>query len=203
MGDPLLRHIRHAEDWLARARLDWRRGNAPAAMLRLMLAEAEIRHARETGAASPAVRAGLSQDEGSRVGRAGARRGPGDRQAAAGWPRAAAAIAAAAVLAAGLGYASMRTGPARHDALAVRDGTAGLGGGLSRTIVRLDSGEFLMPDRARTGAGFDDMFAGRSNFMVAGSEADGRPADPGSAGRGGRPLQFAVPVDLKTPSPTF
>ncbi|HKX19605.1 MAG TPA: hypothetical protein VJT33_16515, partial [bacterium] len=57
--DPLLRHIRHAEDWLARARFDWRRGNAPAALLRLMLAEAEIRHARETSGAAPvAVPAG-------------------------------------------------------------------------------------------------------------------------------------------------
>ena len=49
--DPLLRHIRHAEEWLGRARGDWRRGNAPAALLRLMLAEAEIRQARETGTA--------------------------------------------------------------------------------------------------------------------------------------------------------
>ncbi|HEV2281575.1 MAG TPA: hypothetical protein VGX75_04190 [bacterium] len=168
--DPLLRHIRHAEEWLGRARRDWRRGNAPAAMLRLMLAEAEIRHARETGgrAASP--------PEGGQV----------DRSRRAGWPRAAAVIAAAAILAAGLGYASLGLGLARHEALAARDGSAAAisgpggpaGAGISRTIVRLDSGEFLMPDA-------------------------GRPGDSGFAGRDGRPTQFAVPVDLKTPSPTF
>ncbi len=170
-GDPLLRHIRHAEDWLRRARHDWRGGNAPAAMLRLMLAEAEIRHARETGADGIVVISG---------------RVTGRR---AGWPRAAAAIAAAAVLAAGLGYASMRAGMPRNDSLAVRDGSAaGLplkegprlpgGGGIARTIVQLDSGQFLMPDRGRTAAG--------------------APGGPGSAG-----LQLAVPVDLRTPAPTF
>lgn len=162
--DPLLRHIRHAEDWLGRARLDWRRGNAPAAMLRLMLAEAEIRHARESGvvAAPPvAVPAG-----GGRVA----------------WPKAAAAIAAAAVLAAGLGYASMRSG--QQGALAERDGSpAGLPGGLSRTIVRLDTGQFLMPDREQTaGAGPAGSLPGAGDV---------------------RPLQFAVPADLKSPSPTF
>src|SRR5579864_7114992 len=172
--DPLLRHIRHAEEWLGRARRDWRRGNAPAAMLRLMLAEAEIRHARETGAGTAVWRPASSRE-----------RGRGGRS----WPRAAAAIAAAAVLAAGLGYASLGPGLARHDTLAVQDSAAALpgqgqlGGGISRTIVRLDSGEFLMPDRERTTAG--------------------RPGDPGSAGQDGRPPQFAVPVDLRTPSPTF
>jgi len=175
--DPLLRHIRHAEEWLGRARGDWRRGNAPAAMLRLMLAEAEIRHARETGAGT-AVRPSASSREGGQSGR-------GRR---AGWPRAAAMIAAAAVVAAGAGYASLGPGLARHDTLAVQEpaalpGQGQLGGGISRTIVRLDSGEFLMPDRERTTAG--------------------RPGDPGFTGRDGRPLQFAVPVDLKTPSPTF
>ncbi len=163
-ADPLLRHIRHAEDWLGRARLDWRRGNAPAAMLRLMLAEAEIRHARETGgAAAPAAD---SMD--AIASKPAARRGIT-------WPKAAAAIAAAAVLAAGLGYASMR--PEQQGALAERAGSgAGLRGGFSRTILRLDSGQFLMPEREQT-AGIG-------------------PADT-------RSLQFAVPVDLKTPSPTF
>jgi len=46
--DALLDHLRHAEEWLARARRDHRRGDHRAAVLRLMLAEAEIRHARET-----------------------------------------------------------------------------------------------------------------------------------------------------------
>ncbi len=162
-ADPLLRHIRHAEDWLGRARLDWRRGNAPAAMLRLMLAEAEIRHARETGVAASPVAA------------------PAGRGRVT-WPKAAAVIAAAAVLAAGLGYASIR--PEQQGALAERAGSpAGLHGGLSRVIVRLDTGQFLMPDREQT-AGIG-------------------PA--GSAPWAGdvRPFQFAVPADLKSPSPTF
>lgn len=157
-ADPLLRHIRHAEDWLGRARLDWRRGNAPAAMLRLMLAEAEIRHARESGAAAP----------------------PGGRRVA--WPKAAAAIAAAAVVAAGLGYASIRSG--QQGGLAERAGSpAALPSGLSRTIVRLDTGQFLMPDREQ----------------IAGSGPV--PSSPGAGDV--RPLQFAMPADLKSPSPTF
>lgn len=164
-SDPLLRHIRHAEEWLRRARADWRRGNAPAAMLRLMLAEAEIRHARETGAGASVGRTVVG----------------GERRAR--WPRSAAAIVAAAVVAAGLGYASMRTAPARHDALVSGDGSAaGLprdrgpaGAGPLRMIVRLDSGQLLMPDRGRPAGG---------------------PAES-------RPLQLAVPVDLRTPSPTF
>lgn len=175
--DPLLRHIRHAEEWLGRARGDWRRGNAPGALLRLMLAEAEIRHARETGTAVAGSAAPVGDGQADR-GRRGRR------------PLAAAAIAAAAVLAAGLGYASLGPGLGRHETLAARDGSPAIpgqggpvGGGISRTIVRLDSGEFLMPDREQTTAG--------------------RPGDPGFAGQDGRPPQFAVPVDLKTPSPTF
>ena len=156
-SDPLLRHIRHAEDWLRCARTDWRSGNAPAAMLRLMLAEAEIRHARETGAVLPAGRR-------------------------ARWSRTAAAMAAAAVLAAGLSYASMQLLAGHHDTVAAGDGPVrGLprgagqaGGGIGRTIVRLDSGEFLMPERGRPAAG----------------PAAGDPS-------------FVVPVDLRAPSPTF
>ncbi len=58
MSDPggVARHIQHAEEWLRWARSDYRRGDPRAAVLRLLLAEAEIRHARETGmrlAASP------------------------------------------------------------------------------------------------------------------------------------------------------
>jgi len=169
-SDPLLRHIRHAEDWLRRARTDWRSGNAPAAMLRLMLAEAEIRHAREMGTVVPAARlGGASHAERVVV------------QHRVGWSRAAAAVAAAAVLAAGFGYASTRLG-AHHDTVAATDGSApGLahgarqaGGGIARTIVRLDSGQFLMPDVGRAAAG----------------PAAGDPT-------------FAVPADLRTPTPTF
>jgi hypothetical protein len=170
-SDPLLHHIRHAEDWLCRARTDWRSGNAPAAMLRLMLAEAEIRHARETGAGIPSARAG---------GASASERGAGNHRV--GWPRAAAAMAAAAVLAAGFGYASMWFAAQRHDTVAATDGPAqGLspgagqaGGGIVRTIVRLDSGEFLMPEGGRAAAG-------------------PAPGDP----------TLVVPADLRTPTPTF
>jgi hypothetical protein len=57
--DTLLRHIRHAEEWLRCARGDYRRGDRRAALLRLLLAEAEIHHARESAAgvhAEPAAR---------------------------------------------------------------------------------------------------------------------------------------------------
>jgi hypothetical protein len=36
-----------------------------------------------------------------------------------------------------------------------------------------------------------------------GQTAAGGPGDSGFAGRDSRTLQFAVPVDLRTPSPTF
>jgi hypothetical protein len=179
-ADPLLRHIRHAEDWLRRARHDWRRGNAPAARLRLMLAEAEIRHARESGAG------GIAEPARATAPVAAGRR--------AGWARAVAALAAAAVIGAGLGYAWMRS-----DLLAARDGASGglslqggqVGRGIARTIVQLNSGQFLMPDRGQTTAGSP------SAPGLAGQDGSG------SAARDGRPPQFAVPVDLKTPSPTF
>ena len=180
-GDPLLRHIRHAEDWLRRARHDWRSGNAPAAVLRLMLAEAEIRHARETGAEGVAQRRSAATSMFATGGRAG-------------WSRAAAVVAAAAVLAAGLGYASMRTGLPRGGALAVRDGAAGPGGGgTTQTIVQLDSGQFLMPDRGQTVAGGP----GGPGLAVP------RPRAVGGDGPGSAGLLRAVPVDLRTPSPTF
>jgi hypothetical protein len=51
----MLAHISHAEGWLRRARADYMRGNGPRALLRLLLAEAEIRRARESAAATAAV----------------------------------------------------------------------------------------------------------------------------------------------------
>ena len=45
----ILHHIRHAEQWLRWARSDCERGDARAAVLRLLLAEAEVRRARESG----------------------------------------------------------------------------------------------------------------------------------------------------------
>jgi len=47
--EALLRHLRHAEEWLRWARSDYRRGDLRGAVLRLLLAEAEVRHAREAG----------------------------------------------------------------------------------------------------------------------------------------------------------
>lgn len=44
----VLRRIRHAEEWLRWARHDCLRGDLRGMALRLMLAEAEIRHVRET-----------------------------------------------------------------------------------------------------------------------------------------------------------
>jgi len=60
MPDPdgIVRQIRRAEAWLRWARNDCRRGDIRSAVLRLLLAEAEIRHAREAGtsdAAGPAA----------------------------------------------------------------------------------------------------------------------------------------------------
>jgi hypothetical protein len=57
----MLAHIRHAERWLRRARSDCGRGEGRQAVLRLLLAEAEIRRARESGAdAPPSARPGRS-----------------------------------------------------------------------------------------------------------------------------------------------
>jgi hypothetical protein len=159
--DPLLRRIRHAEGWLRRARTDWRRGNAPAALLRLMLAEAEIRQAREDGAAAASPSRGMSR--------------PGGAGRPVRIVRAAAAVAAAVVLAGGIGYGSFRAALARHDLLAHEAGAVRIRGRFYGRIVQLDAGQFLMPDRGPD---------------AAGGWGDGSP-------------QFAVPVDLRTPSPTF
>jgi hypothetical protein len=51
----MLAHIRHAEGWLRRARADYLRGNGPQVLLRLLLAEAEIRRARESAVGTAAA----------------------------------------------------------------------------------------------------------------------------------------------------
>ena len=51
IADAVLAHIGHAERWLRRARADYERGDLRQVVLRLLLAEAEIRRARESGAA--------------------------------------------------------------------------------------------------------------------------------------------------------
>ena len=53
--DGLAERIRHAERWLRRARVDCRRGHTDRALLRLLLAEAEIRRARESGESAVAA----------------------------------------------------------------------------------------------------------------------------------------------------
>jgi len=55
----ILDHIRHAERWLRRAREDCARGDAHRVVLRLLLAEAEIRRARESGVSAGAEAARL------------------------------------------------------------------------------------------------------------------------------------------------
>ncbi len=51
IADAVLAHIGYAERWLRRARADYERGDLRQVVLRLLLAEAEIRRARESGAA--------------------------------------------------------------------------------------------------------------------------------------------------------
>lgn len=150
--DVLLRHIGYAEDWLRRARYDWRRGDGPGALRRLMLAEAEIRHARESGAALGAPQAG-------------------PRQPAPAW-RLVAGLAGAAVLAAAIGYASMWSGTAQRSPIAAQGGMRGSArGGFERSIVQLDSGRFLMPDPAQ-----DDSAGAAGGLTMPEPRGDGAPA---------------------------
>jgi hypothetical protein len=51
IADTVVAHIGHAERWLRRARTDYERGDLRQVVLRLLLAEAEIRRARESGTA--------------------------------------------------------------------------------------------------------------------------------------------------------
>ena len=193
MNEPLLRHIRDAEDWLRRAQDEWRRGNAAGAVRRLMLAEAEIRCAREAGA-----RGVLEQPAGADAARP---RGATTRRLAAG-------LAAAAVLAAGIGYAWLQAGPPNPDALAVHERAAPpLPGGVGRTIVQLDAGQLLMSDRGQDAAGTaaEPGFPGPngSGFAAVPPGVGAGRNSPGFVGPNGRSLLRAVPVDLRTPSPTF
>jgi hypothetical protein len=167
--DVLLRHIGYAEEWLRRARRDWRRGDGAAAVRRLLLAEAEIRHARETAAVQP-VRAGARADAARRL---------------------VAGLAAVIVLAAGMGYALTRAGAPRSHAVTVRAAEGRADHGVERTIVQLDSGRILM-----AGPGED------STEPPAGPGVAVRDA-PADRTHRDRAPRFAVPVDLRTSSPTF
>jgi len=168
--DAVLRHIEYAEDWLRRARYDWRRGDGPGALRRLILAEAEIRHARESGEARDAQ--------------------AGPRQPAPAW-RLVAGLAAAAVLAAGIGYAWMSSGALQRSPIAAQGGRPPGRGGFERSIVQLDSGRFLMSGPAQ-----DDSAGAAGGLAMPEPRADGVPAR--------RPARVGgVPVDLRTSSPTF
>jgi hypothetical protein len=151
--DALLRQIGYAEDWLRRARRDWQNGDTRGALRRLMLAEAEIRHARETGAVL--------------------QRPAADRAGAAPGRRLVAGLVAALLLAAGIGYASKWTGTPQPRAVAVRRAGDRLSRGVGRTIVQLDSGRFLMPDPGQESVGTP---AG-PGFTVPGARVDRAPAD--------------------------
>jgi len=120
----MLAHIRHAERWLSRARSDCGRGEARQAVLRLLLAEAEIRRARESGVAEdgcPSARPGRSS-----------------------WTILGAVAAAGVVLVAYAlagPFATSRTATAPRVAPAAQ--LAPLHGGSPSSIVRFDSGRVL------------------------------------------------------------
>ena len=137
----ILEHIRHAEAWLRRARGDCARGNVRQVVLRLLLAEAEIRRARESGAvmgvpASSAVRHGgliQSLSHGPLLASIGVR-----RPARVVWAAVAAAgllVAAASALLRPLGSLPQAGTPGAGQAVVAADG--GRGG------LRFESGNFL------------------------------------------------------------
>jgi hypothetical protein len=191
--DAFLCSIEYAEDWLRRARHDWRKGNTPAAIRRLMLAEAEIRHARETGVGQGAGDAGASRRLVFSSG------GEAGRSEAAAARRLVSGLVAAVVLAAGIGYAAVWQGTRQTGALAVRGAEGRLSGGVGRTIVQLDTGRFLLLD---PGQDSPDIPAG-PGFTVTAPSADGTPGDRWSHLAAPSPRAVGVPVDLRTSSPTF
>ncbi len=119
IADTVVAHIGHAERWLRRARADYERGDLRQVVLRLLLAEAEIRRARESGAAIAEL--------------------PPRRHARVGWPILGAAVAAALIV---VGYALIQYegGPVAQapDQIQTGHGRSQLSG-----IVRFDSGQML------------------------------------------------------------
>ena len=140
MADPdgVARHIQHAEEWLRWARSDYRRGDTRAAVLRLLLAEAEIRHARETG-----TRVAQSPGASSRHRRRG--------MAVVG--------AAVALVLAAAAYTTLRSG-GRYGPAAVVPSPAG--------VVQLETGRFLTLVPALAGADRDQPagVAGLREFHI-------------------------------------
>jgi hypothetical protein len=115
---PMMRHIRYAEQWLRWARADYRRGEVRGAILRLMVAEAEIRHARAAGMSTTPEPPRVV----SRSGRL-----------------AAVAMGSAAVLLLGLGYPLFRGGESGRQPAAVTQTTSAPFG-----PVQLQSGSLLV-----------------------------------------------------------
>jgi len=128
--DALLRHLRHAEEWLGRARRDYRRGDPRSAVLRLMLAEAEVRRAREIGTRSAATQSAPRAWRGAAALAAGA------------------GVVAAAACAAFL--AGVRLAPAGPPAARV-----GPPASIPYDVIRLDAGGLLAvpPGAPRAGSG--------------------------------------------------
>lgn len=117
----VLAHIRHAQRWLRWARADYVRGDARQAVLRLLLAEAEIRRARESGAAMAAI--------------------PRPRFAAPSWAVLGAVVAAGIILAV---YALTRPlvpGPSATVPSVVRAAPAG--DRFDGRVLRFESGQIL------------------------------------------------------------
>ncbi|HET9001139.1 MAG TPA: hypothetical protein VFP86_15990 [bacterium] len=116
----ILAHIRHAEEWLRKARADYARGDGRQVLLRLLLAEAEIRRARESGG----VTAGI----------------PRRRAAAPGWAILGALAAAGVVMA---GYALVKPpafGPVATSPTVVRAVPVAAG---HNGVLRFESGQVL------------------------------------------------------------
>lgn len=186
-ADGILRHIRHAEEWLRWARGDCRRGDVRSAVLRLLLAEAEIRHAREAGMSTVPRPAGSGR----------LRRVP-----------AVALGAAAALVIVAAGYAVLRPGPLpapvadSGSAPATVPGRAGVRVAAAAEgplgIVRLESGRLLT-----TAPALPDPEQDRSGSTAApwGALLDGRFLDgPARRSRYAGPVQLGEPASLIAPA---
>jgi len=151
----ILNHIRHAEQWLRWARSDCERGDARAAVLRLLLAEAEVRRARESGTQIPQLAPVPVPHRHPSV--------------------VAGAVAAAAVLAT-TAYIMLRSPGASPDTTARSTLRAVPAAG--RGVVQLESGRFLTLMGLRPGGWpGSEAGAGPATFGTAGGLGGGRPSE--------------------------
>ncbi len=120
IADAVLAHIGYAERWLRRARADYEHGDLRRVVLRLLLAEAEIRRARESGVAIADL--------------------PPRRPASVPWAILVPVAAACLIVA---GYALIR--PHAETPIAQAPGVvrASHGGNWLNGVVRLDTGQML------------------------------------------------------------